>query len=171
MSNNEIAVIWRNDGVIHYVIPHSILVNTFFATVLRHDPWLCPLVNELAMVVAHEIEDAGFGERRAKVVAAILAGLMSSGDEHSPIDPSVSRLKIGTADHFPGMFYGTMHPTELAVLGNKMEEVIEITEESGVIQTAEDRAELHTVECWIVASQKFVRPAEQMGLMGEAGKA
>lgn len=161
-----VAVVWRNDGVIEYVIPASTLVNTFFAIVIRHVKWLCQLVDELALVTTQDNAPSAIDERQSKILVAIKKGLFASDKSHALIEESQSRLKVGTDDYFPGMFYGTMHPTELAVLADEIEGVME----NITITNEEGREALDSIIVWRDAAKKFVRPSEKMGsMMGEVG--
>lgn len=162
MSKNDVAVVWRNDGVIEYIISSDTLINTFFATVLRHDEWICELVNEFTLASTEDLAPQ-WGE----MLTMLKEGLLGSGGAHGSLRVEESRLKAGTEDYLPGMFYGTMHPTELWMLASRAEEEIDKLQAMGM-----DQAQLGTIRCWGEAAKKFVRPGEALAAVAaEAGKA
>lgn len=163
------AKIWRHDGVINYVITPETLVHTFMAVVTPHDKWICQLVNDFGYAITPELY-----EKVIHPEAGILAAQMKQGlaKHHDMAELQPGRCLTGDPTMFDGLFYGTMHPTELAVLADGIEEAIEIVKELSRLTEEEQESTFQHVRMWVEAAKKFVRPSERMGsILGEIGTA
>lgn len=163
------AVVWRDDGVINYIIPPETLIHTFMATVSPHDKWICHLINDFGYAISPELF-----EKHIHALAGPIATQMkeSLAKHHGIEELPEGRCHEGTDGTFDGMFYGTMHPTELSVLSDSIEEAIEIVKEFSSAAEEDMQRTFTHAQVWIEAAKKFVRPSERMGsILGEIGYA
>ena len=154
------AVVWRDDGVIRYVIPVQTLVHTFMATFSRHDKWLCQVVNDFLYPITDEAVAEIYTPDTARLMEPIRLSLSMS--HHLKAIEQGRLWSQGPEDKYPGMYYGTMHPVELAALGAHIVEAIEISNEFSTATSEYKKKAFAYVSLWITAAKKFVRPAEEM---------
>jgi hypothetical protein len=156
MTTSVTASLWRDDGVINYIVPPIVAVNTFFVLAQRHDPWLCTLLEDFADVI--EPEDVG-EEMIDQFMETMIPLRDGMRKQHGPMDRT-PRAQRGTEDYFKGMVYGTMHPTELAILSESLSMI------AGMMAVAEQRDMLdkflNSWGLWMEGGKRYVRPAERM---------
>ena len=151
--SDKTATFWREDGVINYVVPPSTVLNTFYALATNHASLACLFVDELAAHVTKEMAEdnmEGSGDISVTLRDKVIT-------KHA-LDIE-SRMKKGGDGVFDGMYYGTMHPSELGEVSSCL---VLAKELSKIAMPGDERqaAAFAAVDGWIEAAKKLVRPAE-----------
>lgn len=164
-----VATVWRDDGVINYVTPPVLIANTFLSIAVNHPSWLCYVMEDFATVLQPGDVNPEIAEAYG-VSFDIMTTRMR--ENHGTEGPQESgRAHRGTPDMFEGMVYGTMHPTELAVLGEAMSQIITLMRMAQP-QSEEGEQLIASWGLWAEAAKRYVRPHEMMGFVVErSGKA
>ena len=150
MTSSAAATIWRHDGVINYIVPEGVLVDTFLLLLSNHSTWLCNLVNEMAYLIDRDTLVRHYPDDGEVLYKAIQKGL----DDHGE---AVEGRMHSDPQMFEGMIYGTMHPVELASIAEVCESWSDRALADGV-----DPSRLGVIEVWRLAFKKFVRPVEAL---------
>jgi hypothetical protein len=163
ITPDQVVIGRTDDSMIFVVMPPIVLATSFMLLSGNHLSVNCQLLNAMA---AHMKNDdvMGSGIVTEPIVNAVLTSLAK---RHKVEEFAPTIVLEGTSEMFEGMYYATIHPTELAGVGQVMREIRSAlpTELSGipVIKSV--------VDMWFNASQRLVQDNEVLALMGNEGVA
>lgn len=152
MSN--IASLWRHDGMIEYILPPHVAVNTFISIAAQHSSWLCFLTEDFASVLSNGDVEGGMAQKYHVDIDTLSKGLRKSHDTAE----QGSRIRRGTTAYLDGMLYGTMHPAELAALADDLTTIAIAYAITG--QTDSGKSLTQSWKFWMDGAKEFVEPQE-----------
>jgi hypothetical protein len=163
IAPDQVVIGRTDDDMILVVMPPIALATSFMLLSGNHLSVNCQLLNAMAAHMKNEdVLESGIVTE--PIVDAVLTSLSKRHkvDEFSP-----TIVSEGSNEMFDGMYYATIHPTELAGVGQVMREIRSAlpSELSGipVIKSV--------VDMWFNSSQRLVKDNEVLALMGNEGTA
>lgn len=150
-----LAELWRDDGVINFIVPPVIAANTFLVLAPAHSSWLCFLMEDLSAALEPSDVPEAVQEQFHVGLEDMREGMAKS---HKVAGEHQSRVKRGTEDMFPGMIYGTMHPAELSALADDLAAIIPVFALGDSSEAGKEMMQAWGI--WIEGAKKYVRAYE-----------
>ena len=154
----ELGRIWREGDSIEFVVPFPTILHTFMAVFSMHDPLICQLVDQFSYHINPTTVGSTPDGRAILQLKQVLA------TSHEGIVPEEDRtIHQGTPEMFDGMFYGNMHPWELAVLAMEISQSIEAVSRTASAHNL--KRAVDAVTPWLRAADELLTPKEIMGVL------
>lgn len=156
-SEEHFIQVWRNDGVIHFVMPTSCMITMGITLGLSHSPWACHVATEWLALLTKEVLDNDFSatdKRERELIDTVRERHLKA---HVPPTPNRTRM---IAAH---EVEGTMHPVELQAIAASAATQLA----GGLGGLAEDSPVYTTLMTFVTAAVRFVRPAEKLALQAK----
>jgi hypothetical protein len=159
---SKIFKIWRDDGVINFVIPTEALITMVTAMAIAHEKWACHVHSEWLSLVTDDLLDKDVGASDS-VERAMIEDLRDKSLKTHPLTTVTNRSHIGDAETFEGHAYGTMHPVEFGAISKSAK--MQLGSPYGTLPP-NDPVRM-TFEIFVESAKQFVRPAEQLAVAGK----
>lgn len=160
---DKVIVGRTKDDMIFVAMPPTVMACSFMILAGNHISIACDFVSAMAYHMKNS-DVIKSGVASEPIINTILESVKM---RHNLTDISEGAIKAGNSENdFDGMYFGEIHPIELAAVGYVMQEVLQAMPKEIDAPTV-----TNILKLWIESDARLIKPEERMALMGTEGKA
>lgn len=151
-TENQVVIGRTKDDLIMVVMPPGVMAVTFMLMANNHFKLTCDFVSSLGYHMRND------DVKKSEVVSDQILDIVIESvlRRHNITAFEEGMFKKGTPDLFDGLYYGEFTPTELAAVGQVMQEIRSTS--PAIIRSLPTIA--NVVDLWTTATERFVSSAE-----------